>query len=275
MASAYAAFANNGAQYPLIEVKEIKNASTGFDWKPDAKPKQVLDPNVAETVTQTLTHVTNDSDGTAYGAQNYSGMQNIAGKTGTSTMDMDTLQKNYPDIYSKTQDGHFSTAAVWFNGYTSKLETAVAVSRWITEKDPKTGKSVQIQAPVDNINGAGFSFGASVSMPIWAEFMKLMQNTHSKFVGDPTFPTPNTASMTVSGSPAASASPSASATKAPNGNGQPSVSSSPSASPSSSASCQAGFLGGLAGGCGGNGGGGGSTPSMSPSPSPSTSRKHG
>jgi len=36
-----------------------------------------------------------------------------------------------------------------------------------------------VQAPVDNINGAGFSFGASVSMPIWAEFMKLMQGTNS------------------------------------------------------------------------------------------------
>jgi len=277
MASAYSAFANNGAQYPLIEVKEIKNASTGFDWKPDNKPKQVLDPNIAETVTQTLTHVTDDSDGTAYGAQTYSGMQNIAGKTGTSTMDMNTLQKNYPDIYSKTENGHFSTAAVWFNGYTSKLETAVAVSRWVTEKDPKTGKSVQVQAPVDNINGNGFSFGASVSMPIWAEFMKLMQGTHSKFVGDPAFPMPNTANMTISNSPAASASPSASASTPGNGgNGQPSSSASASPSPSSSSTCQAGFLGGLTGGCGGNGGGGGgSTPSPSATPSPSRSGKHG
>jgi membrane peptidoglycan carboxypeptidase len=192
-------------------------------------------------------------------------------------MDMTTLQKDYPDIYSKTQNGYYTTAAVWFNGFTSKLETAVAVSRWITEKDPKTGKSVQVQAPVDNINGAGFSFGASVSMPIWAEFMKLMQGTNSKFVGDPAFPTPNIANMTISNSPAASASPSASASQPSNPNGQPSSSASASPSPSSSSTCQAGFLGGLTGGCGGGGGGGGgggSTPSASPSPSPSRS-KHG
>ncbi len=272
MASAYSAFANNGALYPLIEVKEVKNAATGFDWKPDIKPKQVLDPNVAETVTQTLMHVTHDTDGTAYGAtnSNNSGMDNIAGKTGTSTMNLDPLRKNYPDIYAKTKGGQYTTSSVWFNGYTSKLEAAVAVSRWIVVNGKK------VQAPVDNINGAGFSFGASVSMPIWAEFMKLMQGTHSKFVGDPAFPTPNTANMTISNSPAASASPSASASKAPNGGGQPSSSTSPSASPSSSATCQTGFLGGLAGGCGGGGGGGGGgTPSTSPSPSPSASRKHG
>jgi membrane peptidoglycan carboxypeptidase len=277
MASAYSAFANNGALYPLIEVKEIKNVNTGFDWKPDDKPKQVLDPNVAETVTQTLTHVTQDTDGTAYGASdsNHSGMQNIAGKTGTSTMDLTPLQKNYPQVYAKTQGGKFTTSAVWFNGYTSKLEAAVAVSRWLVIDGKK------VQAPVDNINGSGFSFGASVSMPIWAEFMKLMQGTNSKFVGDPAFPTPNTSNMQILNSPAASASPSATASTPTTNPGQgQSSSASPSASPSASSTCQQGFLGGLAGGCGGGGGGGGGggnggLPSVSPSPSPSRSGKHG
>ena len=282
MAAAYSAFADNGAQYPLIEVKEIKN-SDGTDWKPNAKPTQVLDSNVAQTVTAALTHVTHDSDGTAYGASdpNQSGLQNIAGKTGTSTMDMDQLQKNYPDIYAKTQNGYFTTAAVWFNGYTTKLEAAVAVSRWINEN----GK--MIQAPVDNINGSGFSFGASVSLPIWDEFMKLMQGTHSKYAGDQPFPAPNTAQMQIQNSPAASPSPSASkSTPPPNhgggngngngngGNGGPTAtpSPSPSPSPSSSSSCSQGFLGGLGGGgCGGGGGNGGGGGGGTPSPSASIS----
>ncbi|MBS2964791.1 penicillin-binding protein [Actinocrinis puniceicyclus] len=278
MASAYSAFANNGAQYPLMEVKEIKNVSTGFDWKPDDKPKQVLDPNVAETVTQTLTHVTHDSDGTAYGATNQAGLQNIAGKTGTSTMDMGPLQKNYPDIYKKTQNGYFTTAAVWFNGYTSKLETAVAVSRWINEKDPQTGKTIQVAAPVDNINNSGFAYGASVSLPIWSEFMKLMQGTNSKFAGDPPFPTPNTANMKIMNSPAASPSPSASPTTArPSPSGPTGTPSAGTPSPSATATCSPGFLGlgGCTGGGGGGGGGGGSSPTPSgtlPSTSPKPTR---
>lgn len=273
MANAYSAFADNGAQYPLIEVKEIKG-SDGTDWKPTAKPTQVLDPNVAETVTQTLQHVTHDTDGTAYGATNLSGLQNIAGKTGTSTMDMTSLQANYPDIYDKTQNGYFTTAAVWFNGYTPHLEAAVAVSRWINEK----GK--EIQAPVDNINGNGFSFGASVSLPIWAEFMKLMQGTNSKFVGDTPFAAPNTSTMQIqnspSASPSASASKSAKPTHGPGGGGPgggntgsptPSVPTpSLSPTPSNSPTCQA-FLG--FGNCPGT-----PTPtasSISPSPRPSKS----
>jgi membrane peptidoglycan carboxypeptidase len=275
MASAYSAFANNGAQYPLIEVKEIKN-SDGTDWKPNAKPTQVLDPNVAETVTQTLQHVTHDSDGTAYGATNQTGLQNIAGKTGTSTMDMGPLQQNYPDIYNKTQNGFFTTAAVWFNGYTPKLEAAVAVSRWINEN----GK--MIQAPVDNINGSGFSFGASVSLPIWSEFMKLMQGTNSKFAGDPAFTAPNTSQMKIANSPQASASPSASKSAAPppshgpgNGHGGPTPSLTPSmsSSPSPSSSCTPQFL---LGGCNGGGGGGSPSPTTSISATPSSTKsKHG
>ncbi len=272
MAAAYSAFANNGSQYPLMEVKEIKN-SDGTDWKPNPQPTQVLDPNVAETVTQTLTHVTHDQGATAYGATNESGLDNIAGKTGTSTMDMVTIRANYPDIYAKTQSGHFTTAAAWFNGYTPKLEAAVAVSRWINEKDPKTGKTVAVQAPVDNINGAGFTFGGSVSLPIWSEFMKLMQGTNSKFAGDPAFPAPNTSGMTIMNSPSASASASASASPNPGntGNNNASASATPSPSPSDSASCTLLSFGNCTGG--------GSTPttgtSTSASPSATNTRKFG
>ncbi|HEV2345612.1 MAG TPA: transglycosylase domain-containing protein [Actinocrinis sp.] len=274
MASAYSAFADNGAQYPLIEVKEIKNSDGSTDWKPNARPTQALDPNVAETVTQTLTHVTQDKDGTAYGASDQTGLQNIAGKTGTSTMDMNTLQQKYPDIYDKTQNGYFTTAAVWFNGYTPKLEAAVAVSRWINEK------GTMIQAPVDNINGSGFSFGASVSLPIWSEFMKLMQGTNSKFTGDPAFPAPNTSTMQIqnspSASPSASASPTKSSGKGHGGPGGPSGTATPteSSSPTPSSTCTPQFL---FGGCQGGGGGGGGTPTPSASGvsgSPTAIRKH-
>jgi membrane peptidoglycan carboxypeptidase len=261
MAAAYSAFANNGSQYPLIEVKEIKS-SDGLDWKPNAKPTQVLDPNVAQTVTQTLQHVTHDKGATAYGATGDASLNNIAGKTGTATMELKALKKNYPDIYAKTQNGYFTTAAVSFNGYTSKLEADVVVSRWIDEKDPTTGKNVQVQAPVDNINGAGFSFGASVSLPIWDEFMRLMQGTHSKFAGDEQFPTPNLSGMTIKNSPSPSPSPSQSntPTSRPTGSESPSPlpSFSPTPTPTPSATCNQIF--GL-GNCGPTGG---PTPTSSP-----------
>ena len=250
MADAYSTFADNGSQYPLIMVKEIKTAG-GVDWKPPITPKQVLDANVAETVTQTLTHVTHDNDGTGAAAPGESGLSNIAGKTGTSTMDLTTLQQKYPEVFAKTQGGHYDTAATWFNGFTTKLETAVSLSRWITEPNPSAGQpgqpaTIQIQAPVDNIENKGFSFGADYPLAIWSDFMKLMQDTKSKFVGDTAFPQPNTSNMTVSNSPTPSTSPSATnSSKAPN----PTLSASPSDSASSSAtsspSCSglAGFLG--------------------------------
>ncbi|MGH3415514.1 MAG: penicillin-binding transpeptidase domain-containing protein, partial [Actinocrinis sp.] len=279
MAAAYSAFANNGSQYPLIEVKEIKN-SDGTDWKPNAKPNQVLDPNVAETVTQTLAHVTHDTDGTGYGSVNGTGLDNIAGKTGTSTMDLANIQAHYPDIYDKTRNGYYTTSAVWFNGYTSNLETAVAISRSVPEKDPKTGATVYIPAPVDNINGNGFSFGASNSLPIWEEFMKLMQGTKSAYVGDPKFPTPNLSGMKLLNSPSASPSPSATkpsttpSTPGPgNGHGNHSFSPSPTAtlssSPTSSPSCQPSLFNP----CNGGGGGGGSTPSTTPSATATATKK--
>jgi membrane peptidoglycan carboxypeptidase len=273
MADAYSAFADNGAQYPLIEVTEIKSSgSGGVDWKTPMKPNQVLDPNVAETVTQTLTHVTHDSDGTGAAAPGESGLNNVAGKTGTSTMELTTLQKQYPDIYSKTQNGHFDTAATWFNGFTTKLETAVSLSRWITEPNPNANQpgqppTLQIQAPVDNINNAGFSFGADYPLAIWSDFMKLMQGTGSKFAGDTAFPTPNTTSMMVSGSPTPSASASATASAPSNPNtsapATPTLSPTPSLGPSSSPSC--GGLSSIFGNC----------PSTGPSSSSSPGKGHG
>ncbi len=273
MADAYSAFADNGAQYPLIEVTEIKSSgSGGVDWKTPIKPNQVLDPNVAETVTQTLGHVTHDSDGTGAAAPGDSGLNNIAGKTGTSTMDLTSMQKQYPDIYKYTKNGYFTTAATWFNGYTTKLETAVSLSRWITEPNPNANQpgqppTLQIQAPVDNINNAGFSFGADYPLAIWSDFMKMMQGTKSKFAGDNPFPTPNIASMTVSGSPAPTASASATASAPSNPNttapATPSLSPTPSLGPSSSPSC--GGLSSIFGNC----------PSIGPTSSSSPSKGHG
>lgn len=275
MASAYSTFANNGSQYPLIEVKEIKSGG-GQDWKPQPTPTQSLDSKVAQTVTQTLTHVTHDPGATGAQAPSLSNLNNIAGKTGTSTMDLTSLQKIYPDIYAKTQSGRFTTAATWWNGYTTKLEAAVSLSRWVTEKNPRAGQpgqadTVQVQAPVDNINGQGFSFGAQYPLAIWSEFMKQMQTTNSKFVGDPAFPVPDISGMTVVNSPSPSATPSASASASPSS----SASTTPSPSTSSTACANGpGFIGGLTGG-GNKCPTDSATPSSSASssPSPSTSTK--
>jgi membrane peptidoglycan carboxypeptidase len=267
MASAYSGFADNGELYPLIMVKQIVSQG-GVVWKPNDTPTQVLQPNVAETVTSSLFHVTHDAGATAAGVVGLTGgLNNIAGKTGTSTMDLTNIEENYPSLYHYTENGYFSTAAAWFNGYTTKLESAVAVARYVPNPDAgQPGQPPVLDMPVDNINGSGPAYGDSLAVPVWAEFMKLMQNT--PFGGDAAFPTPNISQMQIMNSPSASASPSSSPSQQPSdmpttgGPGQP--------TPSDSSTCTSGFFG-LGNNCTSRS----SSPSASATPSASSSSKFG
>lgn len=200
MADAYSVLAANGTLHQLVMIKEIKGPN-GYDWKPTMTTTQPISANVAETETSLLTGVIHNSDGTANQSYVNSGlnMTNIAGKTGTSTMDITpnttaAMQKvGYSD-----NGGKYNTAGIWFDGFSSKLSLSVGISRWTTLK--VNGQDEAVQLPVDNIAGSGNDYGAMYPFAIWSKFMSLMQGT--SFGGDTTFtaPTPN-ASATVMNSP--------------------------------------------------------------------------
>ena len=217
MADAYSVLAANGTLHQLVEIKEIKGPN-GYDWKPTMTTTQPISSNVAATETSMLSGVIHNSDGTAYSSYQASGlnMTNIAGKTGTSTMDItpNTTTAMNSVGYGGGNDGNgrFTTAGIWFDGFSSKLSISVGISRWTSIK--VNGVNEAVQLPVDNIANGGNDYGAMYPFSIWAKFMSEMQGT--SFGGDTTFtaPTPNP-SATVMNSPTPSASattPSASAT---------------------------------------------------------------
>ena len=204
MADAYSALANDGTLHQLVEIKEIKEPN-GKVWTPTDHSSQPVTSNVAATEANMMTGVIHHSDGTASSSYNASGlhMTNIAGKTGTSTMDITPSttaamkQNKYND-----HDGSYDTAGIWFDGFSAHLSVSVGMSRWTTATID--GKSETVQLPVDNIAGLGNDYGAMYPFSLWAKFFQLMQNTpYGKDTPFPT-PTPNP-KATVMNSPTPSA----------------------------------------------------------------------
>lgn len=268
MASVYGVFAANGTLHPLTEIKEIIRPDKSI-WTPQTvnQTKQVVSSNVAATETKLLTGVIHNSDGTANTAYNESGLQmtNIAGKTGTSTLDYtdNTKALMSQDKYNN-HGGSYSTAGIWFDGYSSKLAISVGISRW--DELTVNGQQLPTQLPVDNIANSGMDFGATYPFAVWASFMKQMQG--SPLGGDQTFTKPQVnPNATVFNSPSASPSPSNTATHtmAPS----PSSSASNGAGGMPTDSCSPTLLNQCNGNGGGNGGNGGSSPSTSASASAS------
>ncbi|HWG27245.1 transglycosylase domain-containing protein [Actinospica sp.] len=203
MADAYSVLAANGTLHQLVEIKEIKGPNN-YDWKPTLTTSQPVSTNVAETETSMLSGVIHNSDGTANSAYKASGlnMTNIAGKTGTSTMDItpNTTTAMNQVGYGGGNDGNgkYTTAGIWFDGYSSKLSISVGISRWT--QITVNGKQEAVQLPVDDIAGGGNDYGAMYPFSIWSKFMSLMQGT--SFGGDTSFTQPTTnPSATVMNSP--------------------------------------------------------------------------
>lgn len=208
MADAYSVIAANGVLHPLKEVSKIIDSS-GHVLPINTTSSTAVDPNTAAEVTKMLTGVIHNSDGTAnkaYTTSNLS-MANIAGKTGTGTMDI-TGQTTAAakaagfDMNSCSNSDLSSTCGtggVWFDGYSSKLAISVGISRW--QNITVNGQSVAVQIPVDNIAGGGSAYGAQYPFAIWASFMGAMQK-NTPFAGDPTFSTPTVSpTQTVMNSP--------------------------------------------------------------------------
>jgi membrane peptidoglycan carboxypeptidase len=213
MADVYSVFAANGTYHPLTEVLRVVNNTTGEIYKVPTSGSTAVDPNVAAEVTKMFQGVIQNSDGTAHTAFVNSGlhMANIAGKTGTGTMDITTQTKQaeaaagFDANACSNSDSTTScgTGGVWFDGYSSKLAISVGISRWVNLTVDGQPKAVQI--PVDNIDDSGAAYGAQFPFAIWASFMNQMQHG-TPFAGDPGFTAPELSpTQIVMGSPTASA----------------------------------------------------------------------
>lgn len=259
MADAYSALPDNGTLHQLVEIKSIKEPG-GTIWTPKDYTSQPVTSDVAATEVNMMTGVIHSSDGTANSSYQNSSlrMTNIAGKTGTSTLDItpDTTaamqQNNYND-----HNGQYDTAGIWFDGFSSKLAISVGISRWVKANVTVNGKVVQqtVQLPVDNIADQGNDYGAMYPFAAWANFMNAMQST--PFGGDQAFsaPQPNP-SATVMNSPTPSPSattPTATqttptATQTTPSATQTTPTDTATASPTSTSTCNNGFPFGCIGG---------------------------
>jgi penicillin-binding protein 1A len=136
MAAAYSVFANHGVKMPVTAIiKIVKPDGTVIDDHTHPQGTQVLNPEIAATVTQLLTgpilHGTASKPLANFGRP-------AAGKTGTTDAESDA----------------------WFVGYTPQLSTAV----WMGHDGP-------IQ-PL-RLPGYGEIFGATIPAPAWGDFMHL------------------------------------------------------------------------------------------------------
>jgi len=134
MAAGYATLANHGVKADVTPVTKVTD-SAGVVLEDNTLPRgtAVLDPAIADTVTDLLRGVINGGTGTRANIG-----RPAAGKTGTA--------ENY--------------RAAWFVGYVPQLVTAV----WMGYSDePK---------PLLNIGGFGQVMGGTVPARTWAEYMK-------------------------------------------------------------------------------------------------------
>ncbi len=187
MAAAYAAFPAHGQFCPPKPVVEILDSAGKPIALPDQPCSQVIEPAVADTVTEILTGVV--ERGTGVAAQIG---RPAAGKTGT------------------TND---STAA-WFVGYTPQLSTAV----WVGKPTPTSMTRV-------TINGRYYKqvYGGSIPAPIWRQVMSGALEgvpaeafTPVRLPSQPTRPAPGpAASPDASGTPAPSVAPTSTGAPAP------------------------------------------------------------
>jgi penicillin-binding protein 1A len=136
MASAYGTLDNHGAraeQTPILKVIDSNNKVLEDHITTKPATTQVVDPTVADTVTNVLEGVIANGTGTAANIG-----RPAAGKTGTTS--------NYTNA--------------WFVGYTPTLSTAV----WMGYGNNET-------TPLRNINGVNTVYGGTIPAETWQSFM--------------------------------------------------------------------------------------------------------
>ncbi|MFF9604324.1 transglycosylase domain-containing protein [Streptomyces sp. NPDC014684] len=234
MADAYATFAASGKQadpYSVTAVKKDGQDQPGFA-KP--KPKQAMQANIANNVTDVLENVI--QNGTAQNAKALG--RTAAGKTGTT-------DKN---------------KSAWFVGYTQQLSTSVAMFR----ENPKNHKLLSMNGTA----GKDSIHGGDIPTQVWTEYMRAAL----KNANDPGFPAAvkigkvNDEAGAPSPTPSITITPSQTPSESPSPS--PSVTET-SPSPSATETCQWGWGNNCNGANGGTGGTttGGTDGGTSPSPS--------
>ncbi|MFE9905277.1 transglycosylase domain-containing protein [Streptomyces achromogenes] len=152
MADAYATFAASGQQTDPYSVTAVKFNGTDAPSfvKPKPAPKEAMDPNIANNVTDVLENVI--QNGTATKALALG--RTAAGKTGTTD----------------------ENKSAWFVGYTQQLSTSVAMFR----ENPKDHKLLSMNgtANTDSIHGG------DIPTQVWTDYMKAAL----KGQNDPGFP---------------------------------------------------------------------------------------
>ncbi|MDQ1688892.1 MAG: hypothetical protein QOK42_1867 [Frankiaceae bacterium] len=142
MAVAYATLAAHGVRCDPVLVTSVTTSKGKEVALPDAKCGKVMEPKVADTVTQILTGVIDGSFRARTGRAASLGRP-AAGKTGTNT------------------DYH----GAWFVGYTPQIATAVGM--W----NPKAPNTYQLKNVTIGGKRYGRVFGATIPAPIWKAAM--------------------------------------------------------------------------------------------------------
>lgn len=143
MANAYATFAAHGLHCQPRVILEIRDRANKSLPVPQERCEQVLEPNIADTVTALLTGVIDGPiQGRTGGAMSLADRP-AAGKTGTTN----------------------ESAAVWFCGFTPDIAAAV----WVG--DPRGGFAYPMKDVT--VNGKYYSqvFGGTLPGPIWQQAM--------------------------------------------------------------------------------------------------------
>jgi membrane peptidoglycan carboxypeptidase len=144
MANAYATFAAHGMHCQPRVILEIRDRTNESLPVPPEKCEQVVEPNIADTVTALLTGVIDGPiQGRTGGAMSLPDRP-AAGKTGTTN----------------------ESAAVWFCGFTPDIAAAV----WVG--DPRGGFGYPMKDVT--VNGKYYSqvFGGTLPGPIWQQAME-------------------------------------------------------------------------------------------------------
>ena len=139
MAGAYATYAAHGKYCPPTALVSVTDSAGRAMTIARPACKQVIQPGIADTVTQVLRGVITIGTG-----REASIGRPVAGKTGTAT--------------------DYSTA--WFIGYVPQLAATV----WVG--DPEGGARYPLRGVI--VGGRGFSkvFGGTIPAPIWGDFMR-------------------------------------------------------------------------------------------------------
>ena len=145
LASAYATVASGGTYCVPSPVLTITTSDKKLLALPQTQCTKVLEPDVANGVSQILKSVL--TKGTASGIGGLAGGRPAAGKTGTTD----------------------NSSQSWFIGYTPQLSTAV----WVGTPTPDSqGKQRSMQnLQVGNAFYPGPIFGATIAAPIWKQIM--------------------------------------------------------------------------------------------------------